>query len=80
MVVLARGPAATLADLPGGTGGHDTRRLDDFRGDLPRFVEEIEKRVVREALDAAAGNRSQAARAVGLTERNLRYKLQKWGW
>jgi two-component system NtrC family response regulator len=80
MIVLARGPVATLADLPGGTGGQDKRRLDDFRGDLPRFVEEIEMRVVREALDAAEGNQSQAARAVGLTERNLRYKLQKWGW
>ena len=46
----------------------------------PRFVEEIEMRVVRDALDAAGGNQSQAARAVGLTERNLRYKLRKWGW
>ncbi|MBK6900070.1 MAG: sigma-54-dependent Fis family transcriptional regulator [bacterium] len=80
MIVLARGPVATLVDLPGGTGDQDKRRLDDFRGDLPRFVEEIEMRVVREALDAAEGNQSQAARAVGLSERNLRYKLQKWGW
>ncbi|MBK6900089.1 MAG: sigma-54-dependent Fis family transcriptional regulator [bacterium] len=80
MIVLARGPVATLADLPGGTGSQEARRLDDFRGDLPRFVEEVEKRLVREALDTAGGNRSQAARAVGLTERNLRYKLQKWGW
>jgi two-component system NtrC family response regulator len=85
LVVLARGPVATLADLPGGVGGETqaippTGRLDDFRGDLPRFVEEIEQRIVREALDASGGNQSQAAREVGLTERNLRYKLRKWGW
>lgn len=85
LVVLARGPVATLADLPGGLGagaeaGSGPRRLDDFRGDLPRFVEEVEKRIIREALDASGGNQSQAARAVGLTERNLRYKLKKWGW
>ncbi|MHB8078539.1 MAG: sigma-54-dependent transcriptional regulator [Candidatus Krumholzibacteriia bacterium] len=85
LVVLARGPVATLADLPGGVGDEtravpSTGRLDDFRGDLPRFVEEIEQRIVREALDASGGNQSQAAREVGLTERNLRYKLRKWGW
>jgi len=85
MVVLARGTTGTLGDLPAGLEGRGAGapgggRLDDFRGDLPRFVEEIEMRIVREALDAAGGNQSQAARAIGLTERNLRYKLRKWGW
>jgi two-component system NtrC family response regulator len=80
MVVLARGAVATLADLPGGAGAPETRRLEDCGGDLPGHLEEIEKRVIREALDAAGGNQSQAARAIGLSERNLRYKLQKWGW
>ena len=80
MVVLARGTVATLADLPGGTGTTEARRLDAVSGDLPRYLEEIERRVIREALDAAEGNQSQAARALGLTERNLRYKLRKWGW
>jgi two-component system NtrC family response regulator len=80
MVVLARGAVATLADLPGGAGAPEARRLEDCGGDLPGHLEEIEKRVIREALDAAGGNQSQAARAIGLSERNLRYKLQKWGW
>jgi two-component system NtrC family response regulator len=80
MVVLARGAVATLADLPGGTGAQGTRPLDEVGGDLPGYLEEIERRVIREALDAADGNQSQAARAIGLTERNLRYKLRKWGW
>ena len=80
MVVLARGAVATLSDLPGGAGAQDNRRLEDCGGDLPGHLEEIERRVIRQALDAAGGNQSQAARAVGLSERNLRYKLQKWGW
>ncbi len=85
MVVLARGPVGTFADLPAGLGQREAAalpegRLDDFRGDLPRFVEEIEMRIVREALEASGGNQSQAARSIGLTERNLRYKLRKWGW
>jgi two-component system NtrC family response regulator len=78
--VLARGTVATLADLPGGIGQGGSHRLDDFGGDLPRYLEDVEQRVVRDALDAAQGNQSQAARAVGLSERNLRYKLRKWGW
>jgi DNA-binding NtrC family response regulator len=77
LVVLARGPVATLADLP---DGHGVQRLDAFHGDLPRFVEEIEQRLVREALDHSHGNQSQAARNLGLTERNVRYKLRKWNW
>jgi DNA-binding NtrC family response regulator len=80
MVVLARGRVATLADLPGGLAEPVTRRDDDVAGDLPGYLERIEQRLVREALDAAGGNQSQAARAVGLSERNLRYKLHKWGW
>ncbi|MBK8164399.1 MAG: sigma-54-dependent Fis family transcriptional regulator [bacterium] len=80
MVVLSRGPVATLADLPGGIAGATAPRTATFDGDLPLHLEEIEKSIVREALDAAQGNQSQAARAVGLSERNLRYKLRKWGW
>ena len=80
MVVLARGSVATLADLPGGVSAPDVRSLDDVGGDLPRYLEDIEQRTIREALDAADGNQSQAARTLGLTERNLRYKLRKWGW
>ena len=81
-MVLARGPVATAEDLPDGLshGEAGAARLDGFHGDLPRFVEEIEQRLVREALDRCAGNQSQAARSLGLTERNLRYKLTKWNW
>ena len=42
-------------------------------------VEELEKRAIVEALDQADGIQSRAAGILGLTERNLRYKLKKYG-
>jgi DNA-binding NtrC family response regulator len=41
--------------------------------------DEAEKRVIREALTRAAGNRKEAARLLSMTPRNLFYKLKKFG-
>ncbi|MEE3258336.1 MAG: sigma-54 dependent transcriptional regulator [Candidatus Latescibacterota bacterium] len=46
---------------------------------LSAQVEELEKRAIVEALDQADGIQSRAAGILGLTERNLRYKLKKYG-
>ena len=46
---------------------------------LSAQVEELEKRTIVEALDQADGIQSRAAGILGLTERNLRYKLKKYG-
>jgi DNA-binding NtrC family response regulator len=46
------------------------RLLADVIGDL-------ERRLVREALEHSGGNQSQAARELGLTEQSLRYRLRK---
>ena len=53
-------------------------RLARVRG-LPATVEEIERRMVTEALQKAGGNQSEAARKLGLTEQSLRYRLRKYG-
>jgi transcriptional regulator with GAF, ATPase, and Fis domain/tetratricopeptide (TPR) repeat protein len=53
-------------------------RLARVRG-LPATVEEIERRMVTEALQQAGGNQSEAARKLGLTEQSLRYRLRKYG-
>jgi DNA-binding NtrC family response regulator len=42
-------------------------------------VAELETRRLREALAAHGGNKSAAARALGLSERAIRYKLGKYG-
>ena len=41
-------------------------------------VEELEKKLIYDALSNANGNQSLAGRMLGLTERNLRYKMQKY--
>jgi DNA-binding NtrC family response regulator len=41
-------------------------------------VEENEKRLLREALIKARGNRTQAARLMGISRRTLHRKLAEW--
>ncbi len=46
---------------------------------LTQAVEELEQRMIRGALGESAGNLARAARALGITERILRYKADKYG-
>jgi transcriptional regulator with GAF, ATPase, and Fis domain len=49
-----------------------SRRLTDV-------VEEMERRMLVEALEKARGNQSVAARELGMTEQSLRYRMRKYG-
>ena len=42
-------------------------------------VERLERRMIEEALEAEAGSHAAAARALGITERIVRYKARKLG-
>jgi DNA-binding NtrC family response regulator len=42
-------------------------------------LDEYEQTIIREALRRAAGNKSQAARMLGLTRNALRYRLAQMG-
>ena len=46
---------------------------------LNEAVEGLEKKMIEIALSKASGNKFQAARELGLTRQNLRYKLKKYG-
>ncbi len=80
-VILARGATITLEDLPAvlkvlppdpaPAGG-------PAAGDLPTAVERLEKELVFEALRVHNGNQTRAASHLGISERNLRYRLKKW--
>jgi len=50
----------------------EDRNLDDH-------MEEIEKRILENALKEARYNKTEAARQLGVTFRSLRYKLKKYG-
>jgi len=77
-VVIARNDYITVSDLPfqagsfsGGTGGVSAGTLRDS-------VEELEKRLIGEAMAKASDNQSKAAELLGMSERMLRYKLKKY--
>ncbi|HEY5998982.1 MAG TPA: sigma-54 dependent transcriptional regulator [bacterium] len=46
---------------------------------LEETVNEFEKRLVAQALQLAGGRRAEAARLLGLNDRTLRYRLDKYG-
>jgi two-component system NtrC family response regulator len=83
-VVLARGEIIEKEDLPIQfhikNGSNETLPpLEYYPGNFREKVEAFEKDLIVQALEKAGYNQSKAARALGLSERNLRYKMNKYG-
>jgi len=53
--------------------------LDYYSGSFKNRVEAFEQDLIRRALQDNQFNQSKAARALGMNERNLRYKMNKYG-
>jgi DNA-binding NtrC family response regulator len=76
-VVLADGPVLGIEQLP--------ERLHALVVPRPAStsmrdqMDELERRNLREALQEAGGNRTHAARRLGISRRALLYKLKKYG-
>jgi len=79
-VVLCRSEEITIKDLPNVVKGFKAEKEMPLNDDatLIEQVEALEKKLIYDALSKANGNQSQAGRMLGLTERNLRYKMQKY--
>jgi two-component system NtrC family response regulator len=77
-VVLSRDTTITTADLPIRVGEARAARTGAGASFVER-VAEFERALIVEALDAAGGVQTRAARALGMSERHLRYKLKKYG-
>ncbi|WP_339939163.1 helix-turn-helix domain-containing protein, partial [Undibacterium luofuense] len=45
--------------------------------DLPQFLEDVEREMIRRALARTRNNRTQAAELLGVSFRQLRYQIQK---
>jgi two-component system NtrC family response regulator len=77
-VVMARDNSITTRDLP-----PELQRAEAPAPAEPHTltgrVEQLERQAIAEALEQAGGVQSRAAALLGLTERNLRYKLKKYG-
>jgi len=79
-VVLARGNTLTQNDLPMSIKGFNREEVSELtEGNLVEKVEALERKLILNALTKSNGNQTQAGKLLGLTERNLRYKLQKYG-
>ncbi|HEV2297328.1 MAG TPA: sigma-54 dependent transcriptional regulator [Candidatus Acidoferrales bacterium] len=84
-VTLSSGPMLDAADihldLPAVAGVPANSRASDQAPVLPdgMTLEKWEDEIIREALRRAGGNKSQAARALGLSRNALRYRLSKIG-
>jgi len=80
-VVLTRGKVITLNDLPINIKGFKEEIFitTSEEGTLTEQVEALEKQLIYDALQESGGNQTKAGALLGLTERNLRYKLKKYG-
>ncbi len=78
VVVMKRGGNVTKYDLErkflneGGDLNYDDEMIN------PLSVEENEKRLLRNALVEVSGNRTKAAKLLGISRRTLHRKLQQW--
>jgi Nif-specific regulatory protein len=82
-VVMARGTLITAEDLPvhiRSTRSESESSYSNIEGrSLPEMVENLERHLIADALEESDGNQSKAAELLGISERNLRYKLKKYG-
>lgn len=83
-VVLCRGQVIQQTDLPEHIRRHsDFQPTPEERDDtgeeskLDRELEVLERRLISSALEEAGGNQSAAARALGISERRLRSRLDR---
>jgi two-component system NtrC family response regulator len=80
-IVLARGTTLTTDDLPPVVRAASEESGILGRGDatLHGQVEALERKLIEEALEAERGVQYRAAERLGISERTLRYKLDRLG-
>jgi len=80
-VVICRGPVITVEDLP---FRRETSASGQDRGQgeglLRGSIEELERKLISEAMEKAGDLQTKAAEFLGISERMLRYKLKKYGF
>ena len=76
-VVLTRGPAIELGDLPQRVA-RPVVVIERGRFGRVEPLDEIERRAILEALEAFTNNKTQAARALGISLKTLHNKLKRY--
>jgi len=81
-VILSRGEHITTDDMPQvvrSLGSESTIPEMEATISFADQVDKLEKGLIFDALRTSNSNQSKAAKKLGLSERNLRYRLKKWG-
>jgi DNA-binding NtrC family response regulator len=80
-ILLAKGPRVEADDIKIESGIGRARAAFSAEAFLPEgmTLDQYEQSIIREALKRANGNKSQAARLLGLTRNALRYRLTQMG-
>jgi DNA-binding NtrC family response regulator len=79
-VVLTRSEAIGVDDLPLAFRSEQAVPQESPGDSLPSRLGAIEKKIIMDALKNAGGNQSRAARELGISEKNIRDRLKKWGY
>lgn len=83
-VVLSRSDTITYNDLPLNVREPSSNEINDTSvedvevGDLNKKIESIEKAMLKKALSATMGNQVKAAEMLNISERTIRYKIEKY--
>ena len=80
LVVMSRGEVVTFSDLPLSIRDQSSNAGEGLKtgGMLSSVVEEIEKTRIIDALKKTGWNRAKAARILGITPRQIGYKVTKY--
>ena len=81
-IVLSRGDVILSSDLPMSIKNLPFESNVNIANNdltLTEQVELLEKKLVLNALKQTNNNQVQASKLLGISERNLRYRLEKWG-
>jgi len=81
LVILAEKDEITINDLPFYIRQDEENKFTELKlkGSLPNQIELIEKKAIEEALKACNYNQTKAAKMLGLTKRQINYKIKKYG-
>jgi DNA-binding NtrC family response regulator len=79
-VVIARDPVISMEDLPFSEESVAPAETDRrTEGLLRNAMEEMERKMIVEAMEKVGYHQTRAAEFLGISERMLRYKLKKYG-
>jgi Nif-specific regulatory protein len=81
LVVMSSGKVIALSDVPLNVREQAVRARHSlqFKNALPSTIAEIEKATIMDALEKTGGIQAKAARLLGLTSRQIGYKMKRYG-